>query len=89
MNIWITSFILVILLLISAFFSGSETGLMALEIIEEFFDKPISAIVVTGEKDPKILSEIEYTGCHYLPKPVNLMHLREKFDSVITNSSYK
>lgn len=69
--------------------SETETGLMALEIIEEFFDKPISAIVVTGEKDPEILNEIEYTGCHYLPKPVNLMHLKEKFDSVITNSSYK
>ena len=68
--------------------SETETGLMALELIEEHFDTPIAAIVVTGEKDPEILKEIEYTGCHYLPKPVNLHLLKEKVDSVLSHKPY-
>lgn len=62
--------------------SPTETGLMALEIIEEHFDKPVSAIVISGEKDPEILKEIEYYGCHFLPKPVDLTLLKEKVDEV-------
>lgn len=62
--------------------SSTETGLMALELIEEHFDKPVSAIVISGEKDPEILKEIEYHGCHFLPKPVDLGLLKEKVDEV-------
>lgn len=62
--------------------SDTETGLMALELIEEHFDKPVSAIVISGEKDPVILKEIEYYGCHFLPKPVDLTLLKTKVDEV-------
>ncbi len=69
--------------------SETETGLMALEMIEKHFDKPISAIVITGEKDPEILQKIEYFGCHYLAKPVDLALLKEKVDEVLNRTAYK
>ncbi len=68
--------------------SETETGLMAVEMIEEYFDKPVSAIVITGEKDEKILQEIEFFGCHYLPKPVDLRLLKGKVDEVLNKTAY-
>ncbi len=68
--------------------SETQTGLMAVEAIEEYFDKPVSAIVITGEKDEGILKEIEYHGCHYLPKPVDLRLLKQKVDEVLNKTAY-
>jgi signal transduction histidine kinase/CheY-like chemotaxis protein len=69
--------------------SATETGLMALDMIEKHFDKPILAIVITGEKDPEILKEIEYYGCHYLPKPIDLKILKNKIDLVLNKQVYE
>ncbi len=69
--------------------SETETGLQAVDIIEEYFDKPVSAIVITGEKDEAILKEIEFYGCHYLPKPVDLRLLKHKIDEVMHESAFK
>lgn len=69
--------------------SKTETGLMALEMIEKHFDKPISAIIITGEGAPDILKEIEYNGCHYLPKPIDLKKLKNKIDKVLNNNAYE
>jgi signal transduction histidine kinase len=69
--------------------SATETGLMALDMIEKHFDKPILAIVITGEKDPKILKDIEYYGCHYLPKPIDLKILKNKIDLVLNKKTYE
>jgi signal transduction histidine kinase/CheY-like chemotaxis protein len=69
--------------------SATETGLMALDMIEKHFDKPILAIVITGEKDPEILKEIEYYGCHYLPKPIDLKMLKNKIDIVLNKQIYE
>ena len=69
--------------------SETETGLMALDMIEEYFDKPVSAIVITGEKDQEILDQIKFYGCHYLPKPVDLQILKEKVDLVLNNKPYE
>ena len=68
--------------------SDTETGLMAVEMIEEYFDKPVSAIVISGERDEKILQEIEFFGCHFLPKPVDLRLLKEKVDEVLNKTAY-
>ncbi len=68
--------------------SDTETGLMAVEMIEEYFDKPVSAIVISGERDEKILKEIEFFGCHFLPKPVDLRLLKEKVDEVLNKTAY-
>jgi len=69
--------------------SKTETGLMALDMIESHFDKPIAAIVITGEEEPKILKEIEFYGCHYLPKPVDLILLKQKVDKALTKQAYE
>lgn len=69
--------------------SETETGLMALDMIESHFDKPISAVVITGEKDPEILKEIEFYGCHYLPKPVDLVLLKRKVDLALNKCAYE
>ncbi len=69
--------------------SEEDTGLEALEIIEEYFDAPVSAIVITGEINPATIKDIEYHGCFYLPKPVDVDALQVSIQNVFAKAAYR
>jgi CheY-like chemotaxis protein len=60
---------------------GEETGLMAIELINQFTARLTPAIIITGDTDPQRIREASQSGYALLHKPVRVDKLRHLIEA--------
>jgi CheY-like chemotaxis protein/anti-sigma regulatory factor (Ser/Thr protein kinase) len=55
---------------------GEETGLMAIELVQQFVGSSMPAVIITGDTDPTRIREAANSGYTLLHKPVEVAALR-------------
>ena len=67
---------------------GSETGVLALEKIDNYLDRNIPGILITGDTAPERLQEAKRSKYKLLHKPVNAGQLRVVIGHLLKTSLY-
>jgi CheY-like chemotaxis protein len=60
---------------------GEETGLMAVDLINQFVGRKVPAVIITGDTDPRRIREATQGGYPLLHKPVQAEKLRAVVES--------
>lgn len=60
-------------------------GVDAVEAIRESLERPVPAIIITGDTSPERLREISGTGLHVMHKPVNPDELQARMQQLFDN----
>jgi PAS domain S-box-containing protein len=60
---------------------GEETGLMAVDLINQFVGSKVPAVIITGDTDPRRIREATQSGYPLLHKPVQAEKLRAVVES--------
>ncbi|MGQ7846069.1 ATP-binding response regulator [Granulosicoccus sp. 3-233] len=62
---------------------NEQTGVVAIEMLRNHFDRPIPAIIVTGDTSKVILQAVRKTGCRLLHKPLDARELVQAITEVM------
>jgi len=65
---------------------GDETGLMAIELVNQFVGKSTRAIIITGDTDPERIRDATRSGYPLLHKPVEASRLRLLLEAELESS---
>lgn len=62
---------------------NGETGKQALQVLRDYLQRPVPAIIMTGDTSPQRLRDAQSTAALLLHKPVSTRQLRETLGSVL------